>query len=310
MNDERGTMNQRPTTNDESTAPSVNSSFIVPRSSLAVVTGGSRGLGGFLAERLALDGWDLVLVARDERKLAERAEAIRAVAPGCGVQTVAVDVADAEAVREKLGTENDERGTMNDELTTDGQRSPVVNSSFIVHHSSLAVLNAAAVLGPVGKLLDNDPAQWEYALRANLLGTANCLRALLPALCRAERRGKIINFSGGGAASPRVQHTAYACAKTACVRLTEILALEYPEVDINIIAPGAHRTGIWDEETHDQPPAQWADPERLWALVRFLLSPASDGITGRFLHINDPWESLDARVSETEKYTLRRVEER
>jgi NAD(P)-dependent dehydrogenase (short-subunit alcohol dehydrogenase family) len=92
------------------------------------------------------------------------------------------------------------------------------------------------------------------------------------------------------------------------VRLTEIIAAEYPMIDANAIAPGAHNTGIWKAETHDKPPEKWADKARFLSLVSFLLSEKSDGISGKFLHIYDDWEGLAPEVSRGDLYTLRRIE--
>jgi len=92
------------------------------------------------------------------------------------------------------------------------------------------------------------------------------------------------------------------------VRFTEILAQEHPEIDANIIAPGAHNTGIWKTETHDKPPGKWADAARFCDTVSFLLSEKSDGISGKFIHINDKWEEFTPGISKSGMYTLRRME--
>jgi 3-oxoacyl-[acyl-carrier protein] reductase len=163
------------------------------------------------------------------------------------------------------------------------------------------------VLGPVAAFGEENWQEWENAIKINLIGNAAVCRAALPALLRS-RRGKIVNFAGGGAANPRPRHSAYASSKAAMVRFTENLAAEYPALDVNIIAPGAHKTGIWKTETFDAPPQEWADKGRFCSLVSFLLSQKSDGITGKFIHIRDEWGKLVPSVSKSDIYTLRRVE--
>ena len=73
-------------------------------------------------------------------------------------------------------------------------------------------------------------------------------RRVIPGM-REREWGKIINVSGGGATGPRPDVTAYACAKTALVRLTETLAEELREakIDVNAVAPGAMNTRMLDE---------------------------------------------------------------
>ena len=169
------------------------------------------------------------------------------------------------------------------------------------------LVNAAGVLGPVEKFGDENWDEWARAVGVNLVGNAAVCHYALPKLC-ASRRGKIVNFAGGGAAAPRVFHSAYAASKAAMVRFTEILAIEHPEIDANAIAPGAHNTGIWKTETHDKPPERWADATRFCDTVAFLLSEKSDGITGKFIHIYDKWEEFLPDISKAEMYTLRRIE--
>jgi len=169
------------------------------------------------------------------------------------------------------------------------------------------LVNAAGVLGPVKRFGDESWGEWAEAVGVNLIGNAAACHYALPRLS-AAKRGKIVNFAGGGAASPRVFHSAYASSKAAIVRFTEILAAEHPELDANAIAPGAHNTGIWKTETHDKPPGEWADAGRFCGTVSFLLSEKSDGISGKFIHIYDRWEDFRPDISGSEMYTLRRIE--
>lgn len=169
------------------------------------------------------------------------------------------------------------------------------------------LVNAAGVLGPVRKFGDESWEEWSQAISVNLVGNAAVCHFALPKLL-ASRRGKIVNFAGGGAAWPRVFHSAYASSKAAMVRFTEILAAEHPEIDANAIAPGAHNTGIWKGETHDKPPEKWADIGRFCGTVAYLLSGKSDGISGRFIHIYDKWEEFRPEISKADLYTLRRIE--
>ena len=190
------------------------------------------------------------------------------------------------------------------------------------------LVTCAGVHGEVGPALAADPAQWSATVRANLDGTFFALRALAPQLARAPRRAKVVCFSGGGATKARVNFSAYGAAKTAIVRLVETVAAEeFPQpLDINAVAPGAITTRL-TEDIIARGPAVVGAAEYLAALaqkksdgsaltkaldlVEWLLSPASDGISGRLLSAPwDDWKSLAAgreTLAASELYTLRRI---
>ena len=174
-----------------------------------------------------------------------------------------------------------------------------------------------------------DPKEWSAAVRVNLDGTFNVLRAF-PALLRPEgdARAKILCFSGGGASKPRANFSAYAASKTGVVRLVETLAEEWRQdpIDINSIAPGALSTRMTEEILrHGADAAGEAEIaaaratlkagrknfERLGRLVDFLLSPESDGISGKLISAPwDPWEQFGKqheRLRKTDLLTLRRI---
>ena len=152
-------------------------------------------------------------------------------------------------------------------------------------------------------------------------------RALLPHF-RANKRGKIINLSGGGATAPLPKLSAYAASKAALVRLTETFAHETLGcgIDINAIAPGALNTRLLDEvieagpekvgkefyeRSLEQKQNGGASMQKAAELCVFLASDQSDGITGRLLSaVWDPWQDLPkhlGKLKSSEIYTLRRI---
>ena len=186
----------------------------------------------------------------------------------------------------------------------------------------------AGIQGEVGPAISVDPAQWSYTVRANLDGTFYPFRAFHQLLARAPRRAKVIAFSGGGATKPRVNFSAYGVAKTGVVRLIETLAEELRDqpIDLNSIAPGAINTRLTDEvlalgprvagaaeyaAAQKQKTSGGASLDKAIGLVEWLLSPASDGISGRLLAAPwDPWSTLDQHANALVKsdiYTLRRI---
>jgi 3-oxoacyl-[acyl-carrier protein] reductase len=199
------------------------------------------------------------------------------------------------------------------------------------------LITAAGLQGEIGKALAADPARWSATVRANLDGTFFSIRAFAALLAAAPGRAKIVCFSGGGATKPRARFSAYGVAKTGVVRLVETIAEEEgaERIDINAIAPGAIDTRLTDEvlalgpavvgepeyaaaqkvkagsASADAPAKAGAAIERVLALVEWLLSPASDRISGRLLAAPwDPWPTLDQHVhplARSDIYTLRRI---
>lgn len=190
------------------------------------------------------------------------------------------------------------------------------------------LVTAAGVQGAVGPTIAVDPLQWSETVRANLDGTFYIIRALFESLQPASGRAKIVCFSGGGATKPRVNFSAYGVAKTGVVRLVETLAEELKDrpVDVNAVAPGAINTRLTDEvialgpdkageaeykAAVKQKATGGASLDKAIGLVAFLLSPQSDGITGRLLSAPwDPWPTLGTHVhalSKSDVYTLRRI---
>ena len=186
----------------------------------------------------------------------------------------------------------------------------------------------AALHGDIGPAVTLDPVRWSATMRANLDGTFYALRAFHGLLARAPRRAKVIGFAGGGATKARANFSGYAAAKTAVVRLFETVAEELREqpIDLNVVSPGiintrltaevltigpavageADYTAVLKQRDDDSAPLAKAI-----GLVDWLLSPASDGITGRLLAAPwDPWPTLGqhaAALAASDVYTLRRI---
>ena len=65
---------------------------------------------------------------------------------------------------------------------------------------------------------------------------------------------------------------------------------------------------MWRDEKHDKEPENWGDIERLKDFIVYLCSEKSNGITGRFIHYKDNWETFDKDNLSKDMFTLRRVE--
>ncbi len=173
------------------------------------------------------------------------------------------------------------------------------------------LINAAAVLWPVKPFVKTDLQEIEKSLRISFWGIIYTCYYLLPIL-KKSKNAKIINFSGGGGANGRKDHMAYGLSKTALIRFTENLAMENPEIDINIIAPGAHKTNIWCDEKCESEPKKWGNMQELLDFIDFLISKKSNGISGKFLNYRDDWKNgsfTKKAKKDSDFLTLRRIDD-
>ncbi len=213
--------------------------------------------------------------------------------------TVAVDVADERSVAALAGRIKKDWGQLD------------------------ILVNAAAVLGPVGRITDIDPAEWRKTLDVNLTGTFLAIRAMAPLM--KERGGKIINFVGGGDGA-RPNFSAYVSSKGGIARLTETVAEELKEwnIAVNAIAPGAVNTQLLDEvisagaaagKEYEQALKQKKEggvsPQKAADLVLFLVSEDSAGLTGKiFSAVWDHYREFPKHrkeIASSDIYNYRRI---
>ncbi len=107
------------------------------------------------------------------------------------------------------------------------------------------LINNAAMTGPTGKLEELNFSDFEETLQVNFLAPIFLTQLVLPCF-QLQKKGTVINLSGGGATAPRPFFGAYGASKCALVRFTESLALEYPEFNFYSIAPGALKTPMME----------------------------------------------------------------
>ena len=270
----------------------------------AIITGANQGLGLAIARAYVEAGAGVMLCARGAELLERaRAEVAALAAPG---QIVAAQPAD-------VSREADVTALVAAALARFGRIDVLVNN--------------AGVYGPMGSIEDVDWTEWVRAMEININGSVLPCRALLPHF-KAQRYGKIVQLSGGGATNPLPRITAYAASKAAIVRFAESLALDVKEfgIDVNAIAPGALNTRMMDQviaagpeavgEAFHQRMRKLADAggtplETGAALAVYLGSAASDGITGRIISaVWDPWADLASHreaLDTSDIYTLRRI---
>ena len=269
----------------------------------AIVTGGA-GVIGLAVVRRFLEEGAKVMVADSNGPLLEKNLGILRKAHGAAVSGTRTDILSAAAVRN------------------------LTNRTISAYGTPDILVNAAAVQKPIGRLLEVSAEDWARCVNINIVGTMLCCKAVLPAMI-AKRKGKIINFSGGGATYPRPYFSAYGASKAAIVRFTETIAVEFAQhgIDINAVSPGMVYTRMM-QEIIDTGKAAGAfaykgalkvkaggdSPELAANLCAFLASDISDGISGKLISaVWDDWKGLPKKaksLSSSSLYTLRRIDDR
>ncbi len=274
----------------------------------AIITGASRGLGLEIAKEYSRNGADLVICSRNRDAIEAAAAQIRNCRSDVeqAVIPVAADITDEDDIDNVIKTAVKELGGLD------------------------VLVNNAAIQGPIGRIENNDWGEWKRTISADLTGPAYLMRCAIGHFKKNGRHGKIINISGGGATGSRPNFSAYAAAKTAIVRLTEILADENKDygIDINAIAPGAMRSAMTDEilnagESAGEKEIQTANKlisngdDSMGIAVKlalFLAGDESNGITGRLISAKwDKWDLFPKIMDElpgSDVYTLRRISAR
>ncbi|TAU49706.1 SDR family oxidoreductase [Rhizobium ruizarguesonis] len=235
---------------------------------VALVTGASRGIGAAVAERLARDGFTVVInysgSAAPAEELAERIEQA-----GGKALTAKADVGDAEAVRHMFDAAE----------TAFGGVDVLVNNAGIMMLSSLA---------------EADDANFDRQINVNLKGTFNTLRE---AAKRLRDGGRIINFSTSVVGLKLETYGVYAATKAAVETLTAIMAKEMRgrDITVNAIAPGPVATDLFLNGKSDELVARMAKmnplerlgtPDDIAAAVAFLAGPDGGWINGQTLRAN------------------------
>lgn len=270
----------------------------------AIITGASRGLGKAIAQAFLANGCNVTICGRDEKKLREAAAELQG-----GCQTSA----QIKALKADVASESEVKALVAGAIQQFGQLDIIVNN--------------AAILGPIGPTELVDWQEWLRTVQINLGGPVLLCRAAIPHF-KAQRAGRIINLSGGGATAPRPCFAAYASSKAALVRFTETLAEELKEFDItvNALAPGALNTEMLEQVLQAGSAMAgskaFADAclqkdqggnslEQAAALCVFLASDTASAITGKLISAAwDPWQKLslhEKRLVNSDIYTLRRI---
>ncbi len=259
------------------------------RDKVAVITGGSVGIGLAVANALAEEGVNLVLAARNEARVVEKA---RGIAERCGVQAlgVACDVTRVDDV---------------DRL--------VAESEKLFGGADILINNAGT--GSNEKIMDAPDEKWQYFWDLFVMGPMRLSRALVPGM-RARGGGVILNNASITGKQPLDYEPIYNVTKAAMMMFSKVLANELIKDNIrgNCINPGLMLTPDWYKSatqltagmgtTPDQylediakkyaPIGRFASPEELAHFFVFLCSPKSSYCVGSTYYVDGGWLNVVA----------------
>jgi len=236
---------------------------------VALVTGGSKGLGRAIAAALAAAGADVAITSRTQADLdlvaAELRQSGRQVCP------IAADVGDEDSIRRMI-----ERA--------------------VQHFGQIDILvNNAGVEG-TGAVVDMTVEHWDHVMNVNLRSQMLCCKHVGPHMIQRQR-GKVINVASVMASRVARYMSAYAASKAGVVQLTRALALEWVRhnIQVNALCPGYFHTPMNQEffatDTGRRviaqlPMGRLGEPHEIEGAAVFLASDASSYVTGAALYVD------------------------
>jgi len=267
---------------------------------VALVTGGGRGIGRFLARALADEGAAVGVIARSRDELDETVEIVRD--NGGRAFAAVADVVDAQALAAAVGKVCDALGPID------------------------VLVNNAGVVGPIGPLWEVDPEEWWAAMDVNLRGLLLASRLVLPGMV-ARRRGRIINMTSQAGAHRWPLVSAYSVSKASATKLSENLAHETARHGVTVFSvhPGLLPIGMSTtvierapRDGYERHVRDWtmralddghgAEPERAIELLVRIAAGDADRLSGRHLSVHDDLDAILARgreVSARDLYVMR-----
>jgi gluconate 5-dehydrogenase len=238
---------------------------------VALVTGGSKGIGLGIATALAEAGADLALVARNKETLDEARQTLAAT--GRQVRIYSFDMSNTEKISDLYA-----------EIVSDtGAPDILINNA------------GGTRRGPAEALTADD---WNFVINLNLTATFKLSQAFARERIQQGKKGKIINIASLMSETVREDNAPYAASKGGIRQLTKALAVDWAKhrINVNAIGPGFIQTdltrALWEDASFDKwvkwktPWARWGKPEDLGNAAVYLASEAADYVTGHILYVD------------------------
>ncbi len=239
------------------------------RTGVAVITGGTRGIGLAVAKRLLADGYDVLLTYKGD---VEAAEAAQRELGGSGHQV--------EAIAADISTADGAGAAIEAAMQRFGRLDVLINNAGITRDTLLMRMN---------------DADWDDVLTTNLKGAFLTCKAAIRPMMR-QRSGRIVNVSSVVGQVGNAGQANYAAAKAGLIGFTKSLAKEVGSrgITVNAFAPGFFATrmtvGLPDEMKvtllERTPLNRFGTPEDIAGAVAFLVGPDASFITGHTLTVD------------------------
>jgi NAD(P)-dependent dehydrogenase (short-subunit alcohol dehydrogenase family) len=243
-------------------------------SPVALVTGGSRGIGRAIVESLAARGHRIVFTYASRATDAAALEA-SVKASGGDAKSLKADVSEPAAAKQAVQFTLEAFGRID------------------------VLVNNAGTHLPGVTIADTSPDEWDRVIKVNLYGPFHMIQAVLPHM-RARKSGNIVNLSSNITSRMPAQNCVYTVSKVGVEAMTRILSKEEGRngIRVNAIAPGPIRTDMLEETMvkigperaeafiNSVPMGRKGEPREIADAVAYLVSDAASYITGQILFVN------------------------
>jgi len=237
---------------------------------IAVITGGSKGIGRSIAIKFAEEKAEIIIVHYDPDEQASRETLDILEGRGCSVESHKVDVSSKEEV---------------DALFKD----------IISRYGRVDVLVNNAGIAKDGLLLRMSESDWDIVLNVNLKSVFNCTKAVLRSMIK-QRKGAIVNIASVTGQIGNAGQANYAASKAGIMAFTKSVAKEVASrgITVNAVAPGfidTEMTAVLPDKTRESylqqiPLGRLGSTEDVAAAVYWLCSTSAGYITGQIIHVS------------------------